>query len=242
MADSATASPLDIVRFICDGGWFEHEREVIGVALCNNPLLREVHACWYFKFNAGPDGPCAANLKDGSELAELSAMSAAIRVISTNELPHAEIIFDREGALDRIRDRAAERGGPIRDIESWAVSRILYQFLALHLSGDPSRTVTFRHVSTIAAYKTGDKNDYPAHFWVGQATGSTVPNSTPPELARCTSYARSPLPLAWFPFTDQPEMEAFEGQLRPLAWGEVADYRLREHRTKYYVTVSAVQR
>ena len=37
-------------------------------------------------------------------------------------------------------------------------------------------------------------------------------------------------------------MKEFEEQLRPLMWREVADYRLRDHRTKYYVTVSAVQR
>ena len=242
MTSSVIACSLDPVRFLCDGGWLEQENEVIGVALCNNPLLPEVHACWYYKFNAGPDGPCAVNIKDGSELAELSALLAAIRVISTNELPRAEIIFDREGALDRIRNRRTGRKGAITNIESWAVSRIIYQLLAFHLSVDPSRTVTFRHVSTIAAYKTGVKDDYPAHFSVGQATASTVPNSTPPELARCISHAKSSLPLNWFPFTCQHDMEAFEEQLRPLMWREVADYRLRGHRTKYYVTVSAVQR
>ena len=146
------------------------------------------------------------------------------------------------GALTRIRDRGTERKGALTNIESWAVSRIIYQLIALPLSLDPSRTVTFRHVSTIAAYKAVVKNDYPAHFSVGQATASTVPNSTPPELARCISHAKSSLPLNWFPFTCQREMKAFEEQLRPLMWREVADYRLRDHRTKYYVTVSAVQR
>ena len=185
MACPIIACSLDPVRFLCDGGWLEHENEVIGVALCNNPLLPEVHACWYYKFSAGPDGPCAVNIRDGCELAELTALLAAIRVRSANKLERTEIIFDREGALDRIRNRRTGRKGAITNIESWAVSRIIYQLLALHLSVDSSRTVTFRHVSTFTAYKTGVKDDYPAHFSVGQATASTVPTSTPPELARC---------------------------------------------------------
>ena len=48
--------------------------------------------------------------------------------------------------------------------------------------------------------------------------------------------------MNWFPFTCQRAMKEFEEQLHPLVWREVADYSLRDHRTKYYVTVSAVQR
>ena len=150
MTCSSTAYSCDLVRFLCDGGWLEHENEVIGVALCDNPLLPEVHACWYYKFSTGLDGPCAVNIRDGCELAELTALLAAIRVISTKELPRAEIVFDREGALDRIRSRGSGTKGAITNIESWAVSRIIYQLLAFHLSVDSSRTVTIRHVSTIA--------------------------------------------------------------------------------------------